>query len=344
MPLLIGGATTSRVHTAVKIDPHYARGQAVYVPTRAARSASSRRCCRRSARPAYVADVRAEYAQGRRRACARRGRQAAPAARQGARQRASRSTGPATRRRSRPSSARACSTSYDLAELVPLHRLDAVLPDLGAEGPLPGDPRRPRSARRRAQLFDDAQAMLRADHRRALVRAEGGRRLLAGQRRRRRHRALHRREPRPTSSRRFHACASSCRSATASPTCALADFVAPRDERQARLHRRLRRHRRHRGGARSPSASSAPTTTTRRSWSRRSPTASPRPSPSACTSACAREFWGYAPDETLRHERADRRAVSRHPPGARLSGAARPHREGDAVPAARRRAHASASS
>ncbi|MGO4437802.1 methionine synthase [Rhizobium sp. RAF56] len=31
MPLLIGGATTSRVHTAVKIHPRYDRGQAVYV-------------------------------------------------------------------------------------------------------------------------------------------------------------------------------------------------------------------------------------------------------------------------------------------------------------------------
>src|SRR6516162_10268962 len=31
VPLLIGGATTSRVHTAVKIHPNYRRGQAVYV-------------------------------------------------------------------------------------------------------------------------------------------------------------------------------------------------------------------------------------------------------------------------------------------------------------------------
>ncbi len=31
LPLLIGGATTSRIHTAVKIDPNYARGQAFYV-------------------------------------------------------------------------------------------------------------------------------------------------------------------------------------------------------------------------------------------------------------------------------------------------------------------------
>src|ERR1700746_1758862 len=32
IPLLIGGATTSRVHTAVKIHPNYRRGQTVYVP------------------------------------------------------------------------------------------------------------------------------------------------------------------------------------------------------------------------------------------------------------------------------------------------------------------------
>jgi 5-methyltetrahydrofolate--homocysteine methyltransferase len=38
LPLLIGGATTSRVHTAVKIEPHYS-GPVVYVPD-ASRSAS----------------------------------------------------------------------------------------------------------------------------------------------------------------------------------------------------------------------------------------------------------------------------------------------------------------
>ena len=31
IPLLIGGATTSRVHTAVKIHPQYQKGQTVYV-------------------------------------------------------------------------------------------------------------------------------------------------------------------------------------------------------------------------------------------------------------------------------------------------------------------------
>ncbi len=75
----------------------------------------------------------------------------------------------------------------------------------------------------------------------------------------------------------------------------------------------------------------------RRSWSTRWPTAWPRPSPRPARTGCARELWGYAPDETLPTARADRREIPRHPPGARLSGPARPHREGDAVrPAGRR--------
>ena len=61
IPLLIGGATTSRVHTAVKIHPHYARARRCMSTTRAARSASSRRCCLRETRAATIQSVRAEY-------------------------------------------------------------------------------------------------------------------------------------------------------------------------------------------------------------------------------------------------------------------------------------------
>jgi 5-methyltetrahydrofolate--homocysteine methyltransferase len=63
LPLLIGGATTSRVHTAVKIHPHYRRGQAVYVTdaSRAVGVASSLMSAQ--GRPSYVADVRQEYAR-----------------------------------------------------------------------------------------------------------------------------------------------------------------------------------------------------------------------------------------------------------------------------------------
>ena len=78
LPLLIGGATTSRVHTAVKIEPNYQRGQTVYVlDASRARRRGAPACCRRSEAAEYVAEIRAEYRQDRRAACARAGRQAA---------------------------------------------------------------------------------------------------------------------------------------------------------------------------------------------------------------------------------------------------------------------------
>ncbi|MBV9420703.1 MAG: methionine synthase [Alphaproteobacteria bacterium] len=61
IPLLIGGATTSRVHTAVKIDPGYRRGQTVYVTdaSRAVGVASS--LLSKNLKETFVADVRKEY-------------------------------------------------------------------------------------------------------------------------------------------------------------------------------------------------------------------------------------------------------------------------------------------
>ena len=59
VPLLIGGATCSRVHTAVKIAPHYS-GPVVYVPD-ASRSVGVAQGLLGEGREAYVADVRADY-------------------------------------------------------------------------------------------------------------------------------------------------------------------------------------------------------------------------------------------------------------------------------------------
>jgi 5-methyltetrahydrofolate--homocysteine methyltransferase len=59
LPLLIGGATTSRVHTAVKIAPHYS-GPVVYVPD-ASRSVPAVQGLLSDSREAYVAQVRADY-------------------------------------------------------------------------------------------------------------------------------------------------------------------------------------------------------------------------------------------------------------------------------------------
>ena len=59
IPLLIGGATTSRVHTAVKIATHY-EGPVVYVPD-ASRSVSVAQGLLGESAAQYVADVQADY-------------------------------------------------------------------------------------------------------------------------------------------------------------------------------------------------------------------------------------------------------------------------------------------
>jgi cobalamin-dependent methionine synthase I len=59
IPLLIGGATTSRVHTAVKIAPHY-EGPVVYVPD-ASRSVSVAQSLLSEQATKYIAEVNADY-------------------------------------------------------------------------------------------------------------------------------------------------------------------------------------------------------------------------------------------------------------------------------------------
>ena len=63
MPLLIGGATCSRVHTAVKISPHYT-GPVVYVPD-ASRSVSVAQGLLSDQAAKYIAELNADYAQVR---------------------------------------------------------------------------------------------------------------------------------------------------------------------------------------------------------------------------------------------------------------------------------------
>ncbi|MDM0021754.1 methionine synthase [Variovorax saccharolyticus] len=59
IPLLIGGATTSRVHTAVKIAPHY-EGPVVYVPD-ASRSVSVAQSLLSEQAASYIDEINADY-------------------------------------------------------------------------------------------------------------------------------------------------------------------------------------------------------------------------------------------------------------------------------------------
>jgi 5-methyltetrahydrofolate--homocysteine methyltransferase len=63
LPLLIGGATTSRVHTAVKIHPNYRRGQAVYVTDASRAVGVVSQLMSKQLSGAFVSEVREEYAR-----------------------------------------------------------------------------------------------------------------------------------------------------------------------------------------------------------------------------------------------------------------------------------------
>jgi 5-methyltetrahydrofolate--homocysteine methyltransferase len=61
LPLMIGGATTSRVHTAVKIHPNYRRGQAVYVNDASRAVGVAQSLMSAEGKAGYVSELRGEY-------------------------------------------------------------------------------------------------------------------------------------------------------------------------------------------------------------------------------------------------------------------------------------------
>ena len=61
IPLLIGGATTSKVHTAVKINPNYAAGQTVYVTDASRAVGVASNLLSEEKGPDYKAEIRADY-------------------------------------------------------------------------------------------------------------------------------------------------------------------------------------------------------------------------------------------------------------------------------------------
>ena len=146
LPLMIGGATTSRVHTAAKIHPNYSRGQAVYVTDASRAVGIAQALISKEARGALCrADSRGICAR-RRGAPAVGGRQAATAARQGARQCAAGPTGSTICRRNRRLRARAFSSpptiwanSRNYIDWTPFFQTWEL------KGPLSGDPRRTKS-------------------------------------------------------------------------------------------------------------------------------------------------------------------------------------------------------
>ena len=71
IPLMIGGATTSKAHTAVKIEPAYQNATTVYV-TDASRAVNTASTLLGDQAPAFATELRAEYDRVRNRVSARR--------------------------------------------------------------------------------------------------------------------------------------------------------------------------------------------------------------------------------------------------------------------------------
>jgi 5-methyltetrahydrofolate--homocysteine methyltransferase len=158
-PLLIGGATTSRVHTAVKINPNYQRGQAVYVTDASRAVGVAQALLSDKTRKEYTAQTRAEYvklAEAHARAQVEKQRVPLSVARANA---LKIDWDAATPGKPSFTGPRAFA-SYDVAELVPYIDWTPFFQTWEFKGRYPAlldDPERGEAAR---QLFDDAQAML----------------------------------------------------------------------------------------------------------------------------------------------------------------------------------------
>jgi 5-methyltetrahydrofolate--homocysteine methyltransferase len=73
LPLLIGGATTSRVHTAVKIAPHYTNGPVIYVSDASRSVGVCQNLVSDDSAQKFIAEVTAEYVRVREQHAAKKG-------------------------------------------------------------------------------------------------------------------------------------------------------------------------------------------------------------------------------------------------------------------------------
>jgi 5-methyltetrahydrofolate--homocysteine methyltransferase len=76
IPLLIGGATTSRMHTAVKIEPNYPSGATIYVNDASRAVGVCSNLLSSTLRDEYVAGIKANYAQAREQHAGKKGKSA----------------------------------------------------------------------------------------------------------------------------------------------------------------------------------------------------------------------------------------------------------------------------
>ncbi len=74
IPLLIGGATTSRIHTAVKIEPNYPSGTTVYVTDASRAVGVCSNLLSSTSSASYISEIKADYAEAREQFEAKKGK------------------------------------------------------------------------------------------------------------------------------------------------------------------------------------------------------------------------------------------------------------------------------
>ena len=242
VPLLIGGATTSRVHTAVKISPNY---HAQPGHPRSRREPRGRRRVEalvrdraRSLRRRHPRGVR----EGAQRAFSLGGQQAAHHARSRARQCVCRRL---VDLRSGATGADGCAEDCGLRprRTGALYRLDAVLPDVGAARPLSDDPRGREVRCRGAQAARRCARDARSSGAREVAHRERGLRASGRPIGRRRYRGLRRGWPQRAARGAAHAAPADRTRARAYPRARRAlGFRRAKGERPSGLHRCIRRH------------------------------------------------------------------------------------------------------
>ncbi len=284
IPLLIGGATTSRAHTAVKVTPRY-KGPVLWVKDASRSVPVAAQLLSPERRDKLLEETEADYESLRKRHAAKSERPLVSL-----------------------EDARANATPVDWSSYTPpapamgtttrvlrglrrrraarVHRLAAVLQRLGDEGEVPGHPEQPGERGGRTQALRRRAGDARPGDRGEVAHRQRRDRVLPGQRRRRRHRGLRRRLAHHGAVPVCSTCASRDSTARACPTGRSATSSPRRTPGSPTTS--VRSPSRPGSGARTRSRSSRTTSTTtaRSCWSRW-PTGWPRRSPSGCTSGCA---------------------------------------------------------
>ena len=262
MPLLIGGATTSRQHTAVKIAPEYSQARSCTCSTRRASWTSCRACSASGARRSTQANR--DGPGGDARAVRGAARQAAAVVRAGARRTGCRPTGTSSSSRRRRSSGRRDLDDVPLEELVPYIDWTFFFSAWELKGRFPAILDHPQYGAAARELYDHAQALLERIIDEKLLTARGVYGFWPAEYRGRRHRRLQGRRAAAMSWRGSRCCGSRRRSRTSGRT-----GRWPTSSRRARAACRTTSARSPSRRASAPtssrSASSASTTTTTRS-------------------------------------------------------------------------------